>query len=85
MNRRRLLLRLSQGHLHNVAFSDFQDLVAGFRFEIVRVQGSHHVYRHPRIAEQLNLQEWHGEAKPYQLRQFMWLVERYDLRLEDEE
>jgi hypothetical protein len=32
-----------------------------------------------------NLQEVNGEAKPYQVRQFLRIVERHDLRLEDEE
>jgi hypothetical protein len=32
----------------------------------------------------LNLQSVNGMAKPYQIRQFLRLVERYDLRLENE-
>jgi hypothetical protein len=36
------------------------------------------------IPEMLNLQEVHGEAKPYQIRQFLRIVERHNLRLEDE-
>jgi len=32
----------------------------------------------------VNLQDVNGEAKPYQIRQFLRLVERYNLRLEDE-
>ncbi len=34
--------------------------------------------------EQLNLQDVGGEAKPYQIRQFLRLVERYDLRMKGE-
>ena len=34
--------------------------------------------------ELVNLQEVAGEGKPYQIRQFLRLIERYDLRLEDE-
>ena len=40
---------------------------------------------HAAIAELVNLQNVNGEAKAYQLRQFLKLVERYDLRLETEE
>jgi hypothetical protein len=36
---------------------------------------------HAAIPEQLNLQDVSGEAKPYQIRQFLRLVERYDLRM----
>ena len=32
----------------------------------------------------LNVQEVRGEAKPYQIRQFLRLVERYALELEGE-
>ena len=82
LGRRRLLRRLSQGALHNVRFVDLRDLVEGFGFDQVRVNGSHHIFRHPVIPELINLQEVRGEAKPYQIRQFLRLVERYNLHLE---
>ena len=44
----------------------------------------HHVFVHPDVRELLNLQEVRGQAKPYQIRQFLRLVERYALSLEDE-
>ena len=84
MNRRALLRRLTQGALHNVAFSDMRDLVEGFGFRLVRVSGSHHIFAHPDIPQLVNLQSARGEAKPYQIRQFLRLVEQYNLRLEDE-
>jgi hypothetical protein len=31
----------------------------------------------------MNLQPMRGQAKPYQVRQLLKLVERYDLKLED--
>jgi len=46
--------------------------------------GSRSCRFHGAIAEQLNLQEVAGEAKPYQIRQFLRLVERYDLRMKGE-
>jgi len=36
------------------------------------------------VPELVNVQEVRGEAKPYQIRQFLRLAERYNLRLEDE-
>lgn len=83
MNRKRLLLRLSRGRFNNVSFADFQDLIEGFGFQLARVSGSHHIFRHPALAEMVNLQEVAGEAKPYQIRQFLRLVERYNLKLEE--
>lgn len=84
MNRRKLLLRLSQGALHNVAFAGLVNLVEGFGFRLERVKGSHHVFTHPAIPNLINLQEVGGEAKPYQIRQFLRLVERHNLRLEED-
>ena len=83
MNRRRLLIRLSVGAVHNIPFSDFTDLVRGFGFELARVSGSHHIFVHPDIIEQVNLQQLGREAKPYQIRQFLRLVEQRNLRLEE--
>jgi predicted RNA binding protein YcfA (HicA-like mRNA interferase family) len=51
----------------------------GFRFS--RKRGSHHIYVHPSASELLNLQEVGGKAKPYQIRQFLKLVEKYNLEL----
>lgn len=48
------------------------------------MNGSHHVYAHPGVPELINLQEVGGQAKPYQVRQLLKLVERYDLTLEEE-
>lgn len=38
----------------------------------------------PDIPELVNLQNVKGQAKPYQMRQFLKLVEKHDLKLEDE-
>ena len=83
MNPRKLLTRLLAGHLRNVAFDDFRRLVEAFGFEAMRTAGSHTVFAHPEVDEQLNLQPHRGEAKPYQIRQFLALVEQYNLRLGD--
>lgn len=84
MNRKKLLWRISGRTLNNVRFADMIDLVKGFGFNLVRVSGSHHIYSHPAVPELLNLQEVNGEAKPYQIRQFIRMIDRYNLRLEDE-
>ena len=85
MNRRRLLRKLASGALRNVAFSDMKSLVEGFGFRLERVSGSHHIFIHSGIPELVNLQEVNGEAKPYQIRQFLRLVERHNLRLKEDE
>jgi predicted RNA binding protein YcfA (HicA-like mRNA interferase family) len=83
MNERKLLTRLARGAVANVAFSDLRSLAEGLGFELRRVSGSHHVFTHPDIPQLINLQAVRGQAKPYQIRQLLRLVERYDLKLED--
>jgi predicted RNA binding protein YcfA (HicA-like mRNA interferase family) len=83
MDERKLLARLARGEMANVAFGDLRGLAENLGFELRRVSGSHHVFAHAKIPELVNLQSVRGQAKPYQLRQLMRLVERYDLSLED--
>jgi predicted RNA binding protein YcfA (HicA-like mRNA interferase family) len=84
VNPRKLLRRLASGALSNVAFADMIQLAEGFGFRVARTNGSHHILRHPSVPEMVNLQEVKGQAKPYQVRQFLKLVERHRLALEDE-
>ena len=85
MNRRKLLKKLVQGDLRNVAFADMVSLVTGFGFTLKRTRGSHHIFAHPALPEMINLQDVGGEAKPYQMRQFLRLIEKYNITLEDAE
>ena len=75
--------RLSRGAVYNVPFSDIADLLSGFGFELVRINGSHHIYSHPEVTEIVNVQQVRGEAKPYQIRQILRLIERYSLDLKE--
>jgi predicted RNA binding protein YcfA (HicA-like mRNA interferase family) len=84
MNRRRLLARLARGALHNVAFGDIVNLAQGFGFVVTRISGSHHILAHPVVPELVNIQKVGRQAKPYQIRQFLRLVERYNLTLEED-
>ena len=79
-----LLDRLVHGQVHNVAFADAQRLVESLGFELDRVRGSHHIYRHPTLRLRVNRQPQGNKAKPYQLRQVLDLVERHALRLKEE-
>jgi hypothetical protein len=81
VNPRKLLSRLLSGHLRNVEFEEFRRLVEAFGFRLMRTSGRHMVFAHPGVVENLNLQPRRGEAKPYQIRQFLALVEQYNLRL----
>ena len=83
MNRGRLLERLRRGHVQNVSFEDFCELLEGLGFRLVRTVGSHRHFGHPALPEPFTVQPRRGDAKPYQLRQFLRLIDRYNLRLED--
>lgn len=82
MRPRKTLEKILSGS-RNIRFADITGLVRAFGFKLSRTSGSHHIFTHPGIPELVNLQEVYGEAKPYQIRQFMKLVEKYNLRLED--
>ena len=68
----------------NVRFRILKRVVIAFGFELKRVNGSHHIFERPGIPEPLNLQDVRGQAKPYQVRQFLALVEKYHLELRGE-
>jgi len=82
MNRKKLLSNILQNQ-KNVSFSDFENLVAGFGFTLTRQSGSHRIYTNSAVNEILNLQEVKGQAKPYQVKQFLKIVEMHNLKLED--
>ena len=83
MKPRELLDRASRGDVRNVRFTDLQRLVEALGFELDRVRGSHHTYRHPGVSAILSLQPQGGQAKPYQVRQVLAVVARYALAVED--
>ena len=82
MSARKLLSRVLASSA-NVRFGDMQRLVEAFGFRLLRVSGSHHIYGRSGLVEQVNLQNVAGQAKPYQIRQFLKLVERYNLQLNE--
>ncbi len=82
--KKRKLLQKALVSPKNMRFSEMVTLVEAFGFRLSRVSGSHHIFVHPQISQLLNLQEVKGQAKPYQVRQFLELVERYNLELGDD-
>jgi predicted RNA binding protein YcfA (HicA-like mRNA interferase family) len=80
--RRRLLQRLLSGS-ENIRFTEAVACAEAFGFRLSRIHGSHHIYIHPNVPELLNLQNVHGQAKPYQIKQLLRLIERYNLAMED--
>ncbi len=67
----------------NVKFDDFVLLIEDFGFKLDRTKGSHNIYKRAGISELINIQNFKGEVKPYQIKQFLSLIEKYDLKPED--
>ena len=84
MKKRKLLQKLLSGS-KNIRFSDTVACVEAFGFVLSRVNGNHHIFIHPEVPELINLQNVDGKAKPYQLRQFLQIVEQYNLQMEEDE
>jgi hypothetical protein len=85
MTRKQKLLRKILGGTQNIAFNDMVTLSEAFGFRLSRISGSHHLFEHPSVPEPLNLQNKNGQAKSYQVRQFLQLIEQYNLTLDKSE
>ena len=81
MNKKKMFARIVNSQ-KNVSFSDFVTVVEAFGFTCTRGEGSHNIFKNPNIAEFINLQNRKGKAIPYQIKQFLSLVEKYNLSLE---
>lgn len=77
---KKTLSRILSGS-RNVRFNDMVKLIEAFGFRLSRTSGSHQIFTHTNIPELVNLQNVSGEAKPYQIRQFLQIVERHNLQL----
>lgn len=69
----------------NIKFNQLVALIEAFGFELDRIKGSHHTYKHASISGIFLLlqPDKNGEAKPYQIKQFLSLIEQYNLRMRD--
>jgi predicted RNA binding protein YcfA (HicA-like mRNA interferase family) len=80
---RRPLQRLLSGS-KNIRFTEAVACAEAFGFRLFRISGSHHIYVHADIPELVNLQNVNGKTKPYQVKQLLRLIERYNLHMEEE-
>lgn len=83
MTKKQKIFRKLLSGSKNVAFSELVLCVEAFGFKLSRISGSHHIYTHPEVPEIINLQDVDGKVKPYQIKQFLQIVERYNLQMED--
>ena len=84
MKRDKLFKKVLSGS-KNVQFSEIKKFAEMFGFNLDRVNGSHHIFKHSNIPELINLQNVHGKAKPYQIKQLLEVIERHNLNMEDKD
>ena len=69
----------------NVRFHTLCKVTESFGFVCRGGKGSHRVYIRRGCKEILNFQNINGKAKPYQVRQFIKIIEKYSLMEEENE
>ena len=78
----RRLYEQAQRSPNNLSFSELCALAEGVGFVFKRQRGDHKIYKHPgirSIESLINLQNRNGQAKPYQVKQLLSLIYKYDL------
>jgi len=82
MNKRKIFEEL-KGNLQNVRFKKLCKAAESFGFRFRGGKGSHRIFVRDGIEELLNFQNVGGKAKSYQVRQFIKIVEKYNLLKEE--
>ncbi len=57
------------------SFKELCRIAEAFGFELKRTSGSHHIFQHPAVPGNLNLQPSGKDAKPYQIRQLLDMID----------
>ena len=83
MNKKKLLQSIITSRGKNVLFTDFQTILEAFGFRLDRINGSHHIYIHKTGKHLISIQSVGKDAKPYQVKQFIAIVERFNLKMEE--
>ena len=67
-----------KGRVTDVRFEELCQAAESFGFKFKGGKGSHRIFVREGIKELLNFQDVRGKAKPYQVRQFIKLIEKYN-------
>lgn len=83
VSRARKILTAARNNPAGLRFSELQRLSEAAGFVLDRINGDHFVYVRHGIADIINLQPIKGgKAKPYQVRQVLALIDKYDIEIE---
>lgn len=66
-----------------ISFSEFDALLAAFRFVMRQGKGSHRNYKHPNVPVILTAQPRGKDAVPYQVKRLLAVVKEYDLHISE--
>lgn len=66
-----------------ISFAELERLLHAFGFTLDRTNGSHRIFRRAGIDPRVNIQPKGKHAKPYQVRQFLDIIEKYGLTMEE--
>lgn len=75
--------KLVQSPRQIIDFRDFERLLAAFGFVHYRTVGSHRQYLHPQVPRSLPVQPSGKDAKRYQVRQFLDMIDEFELSIEE--
>ena len=78
----KLYARLMANRRQAISFRDFERLLRAFGFDHIRTTGSHRQYVHAKVPRPFPVQPDGKDAKPYQIREFLELIEEYGLYME---
>jgi predicted RNA binding protein YcfA (HicA-like mRNA interferase family) len=74
-----LLLEELMKKTKDIRFERLSTIAETFGFKFKGGKGSHRIYVHDKVRELINFQNVNGKAKPYQVKQFIKLIEKYNL------
>lgn len=66
-------------HPKSIRFDEFCNIIISFGFTPKGGKGSHRVFIREGIPAIMTIQNCEGKAKPYQVRQFCKIIEKYQL------
>lgn len=84
MSTQRERLLAASRHGASVRYHEFKTLLEHFGFGLVSMNRLHQVFAHPQLKELLSLQNVNGQIKPFQVKQAIALIYKYQLKADDE-
>jgi len=82
MGRAPKVFALARANPAGLSFKELQLLVVAAGYRLARIRGDHFVYSRSGTPEIINLQPIKSNAKAYQVRQVLGIIEKYEIEIE---